>query len=257
MHVSRLPKVNAVLDRLLSDVQSVLGDRFVGLYFYGSLSSGDFDPGSSDIDFLVLTEGELPPERVSALDAMHTRLWAGGSEWAAKLEGVYMPREAIRRFDPDDGLFPCVNEGKFYLAKQGSDWIIQRHILREKGVRLAGPDIRPLIDPVGADELRGSARSVLREWWAPMIHNPGWLLGRDDYQVFAVLSMCRVMFTLEKGEVASKPVSARWMRDAFDGRWRELIDQALAWKHGDRFNRMNEVVEMIRFVAEKEKTNKA
>jgi hypothetical protein len=245
------PEVNAVLERLLSEARSVLGEQFTGLYLYGSLSSGDFDPATSDIDFLVLTARELSSATISALELMHGRLWAGGLVWAAKLEGAYLPQAVIRRFDPDDGPFPCVNEGRFYLAKQGSDWVIQRHILREMGHCLAGPDIRPLIDPVSADDLRGSVRLVMREWWEPMIENPGWLQGRDDYQAYAVLSMCRVMYTLEHGEIASKPVSARWMRTAFDGRWRGLIDRALAWKHDDPFRRTEEVVEMIRFVVER------
>ncbi len=41
------PDVNAVLHRLLAEVQAVLGERFVGLYLYGSLAGGDFDPDTS------------------------------------------------------------------------------------------------------------------------------------------------------------------------------------------------------------------
>ena len=36
------PEVNTVLLDLLSQLQAILGDRFVGLYLYGSLASGDF-----------------------------------------------------------------------------------------------------------------------------------------------------------------------------------------------------------------------
>ena len=54
------PSVNAILGMLLSGAQEILGNRFTGLYLYGSLSSGDFDPERSDIDFLVVTDGELP-----------------------------------------------------------------------------------------------------------------------------------------------------------------------------------------------------
>jgi predicted nucleotidyltransferase len=54
------PSVNAILEVLLSGVKEVLGTRFSGLYLYGSLAGGDFDPERSDIDFLVVTDGELP-----------------------------------------------------------------------------------------------------------------------------------------------------------------------------------------------------
>ncbi len=41
--------VNAVLNELLTAVNSVLSEHFVGLYLYGSLASGDFNPETSDI----------------------------------------------------------------------------------------------------------------------------------------------------------------------------------------------------------------
>ncbi len=71
-------EVNAVLDLLLSNVRSILGSRFIGLYLYGSLASGHFDPETSDIDFLAVTEGELPDEMLPVLEAMHARLAVGG-----------------------------------------------------------------------------------------------------------------------------------------------------------------------------------
>ena len=54
------PDVNAVLHALLSDAQTILGNHLVGLYLYGSLASGDFDPGRSDIDFVVVVVADAP-----------------------------------------------------------------------------------------------------------------------------------------------------------------------------------------------------
>jgi len=51
------PEVNAVLQELLSGARALLGPRFVGMYLDGSLAIGDFDPGKSDLDFVVVTEG--------------------------------------------------------------------------------------------------------------------------------------------------------------------------------------------------------
>ena len=91
------PEVNTVLDELLREVRAVLGPEFVGMYLYGSLSSGDFDPPSSDIDFLVVTGDDLPEETLEALRAMHARIAAAGGHWVKELEGSYIPRAALRR----------------------------------------------------------------------------------------------------------------------------------------------------------------
>src|SRR5690242_3653132 len=61
---ARLPdlpeEVQPVLTLLRERIQAVLGDQLVGLYLYGSLSSGAFDPASSDVDFVAVTEDALP-----------------------------------------------------------------------------------------------------------------------------------------------------------------------------------------------------
>ena len=46
--------VNVFLNLLLSNIQSILGDHFIGLYLGGSLALGDFNPQRSDIDFVAV-----------------------------------------------------------------------------------------------------------------------------------------------------------------------------------------------------------
>ncbi len=239
------PDVNAVLHRLLADAQDVLGDQFVGLYLYGSLSSGGFNPQSSDIDFLVVTARDLPSAMVDKLAAMHQELARSPLKWAAKLEGSYLPLAYLRRYDPNAPPCPQINEGRFYTAVHGSDWIIQRHILREQGVALAGPPLQPLIDPVPPAEIRQGVRGILQEWWAPMLDDPTFL-ERPEYQAFAVLTMCRALYTLAHGRVASKPVSASWARQQLGAEWAPFINQALAWPQEPQPDILPQTLELIR-----------
>ena len=229
-HPTPYPEVNAVLQALLSGAQAVLGDRFVGLYLYGSLSSGDFDPRRSDIDFVVATAGELSNEVVAALEVLHARIADSDFKWVAKLEGAYVPLPALRRHDPCGLQCPCINEGRFCLAALGSDWVFQRHTLREHGVVVEGPDPRSLIDPVQPDDLQRAVLGFLREWWAPMLQAPDPRLHGGEYQAYAVLTMCRALFTLRHSAVVSKTVAARWAQEAIGEPWEGLIEQALAWR---------------------------
>src|SRR3954465_7354397 len=86
-HPTAYPEINTVLRLLLTGVQAILGDYFIGLYLHGSLASGDFDPARSDVDFVVVTAGALPDALIPALEALHRRLLDSGLSWAAKLEG--------------------------------------------------------------------------------------------------------------------------------------------------------------------------
>ncbi len=250
---TKYPEVNKILDLLLTSVSQVLGNQLVGMYLYGSLSSGDFDPESSDIDFLVVTTSSLPNKTIEELEAMHNRIWNSGLTWAAKLEGTYISKRDIRKHNPRSVPSPTVNEGRFYLDTPGSDWIIQRHVIREQGLVLAGPDPKTLIDPVEAQDLRRAVKGVLNEWWFPMLEDPTWLREHGtEYHAYTILTMCRALYTLENGAVVSKPVAARWVQGKLGEDWSRVIDQALlAQKHepGD-FHLYGNALQMIRITRE-------
>ena len=232
MKTTGLTQVDEVLADLLDGVRSVLGDQFFGLYLYGSLAAGDFAPGRSDIDFLVVTRDLLPETTIVKLEALHRRLAQSENEWAAKLEGVYFPLAELRSYDPQGPALPTVNEGRFFLAGQGSDWVIQRHTLREHEMIVAGASIREYIDPVSPDDLRSAVRAVLAEWWEPMLGNPSWL-DKPAYRAFAVLSLCRVLATLREGSAVSKTAAAQLAMAELGEPWQTLIADALAWPNAE------------------------
>src|SRR5207247_1803458 len=120
------------------------------------------DPATSDVDFLVVTDGPLAPPKVEALARLHGRLLASGDRWAKKLEGSYLPLAELPRRRSDGPEVPHVNEGRFYLARHGPDWSVQRWVLREHEVAVHGPSLRDLIEPVGPDEIRSSVAETLR-----------------------------------------------------------------------------------------------
>jgi predicted nucleotidyltransferase len=244
------PDVNEVLNLLLLHAKKILEDQFVGMYLYGSLSSGDFDPETSDIDFLVVTRESLSEKKIAELEAMHKEAWATSAKRAGELEGSYIPRDLIRRHDPDEPPCPTVNEGNFFVDQRGSDWIIQRHVVREMGVIVEGPDPKTLIDPVSPDEIRGAVLGVLDEWWFPMLDDASWLREHGNkYQAFAVITMCRVLHALEYGKVVSKPKAIRWAREHLGHPWRDLIDKAGATsRHETQEEFLDATLDFIRFV---------
>lgn len=250
-HPTPYPDVNAVLRTLLARVQAVLGDRFVGMYVQGSLASGDFVSQRSDVDFVVVTAGELPNEVLPALKAMHAHLTATGGEWATRLEGSYIPQDALRRYDPACTRHPALRvDGSFDVDGHGSDWVIQRHVIREHGIALAGPDPKELIDPLKPDDLRWAASATLREWWAPQLEDPFRLRDRE-YQAYAALTMCRALYTLQHGTVVPKPVAAQWMQETHGGRWAALIERALAWPNDPQPDSLDETLNLIRYTLER------
>jgi hypothetical protein len=241
------PEVDAVLQLLITEVRIALGEQLVGIYLYGSLAAGGFEPGRSDVDVLVVTESELGEERLAGLEAAHARLQASGLRWTTRLEVSYIPRDAVRRYDPSNAVHPALRmDGSFDHDGHGSDWLLQRHVIREHGVNLAGPDPEILIDPVSPEQIRWAARETLHEWWEPQLQDHS-RLQSDEYQAYAILTMCRALYTLHHADVAPKAVAARWARESLGRRWSSLIEQAQAWRHGDSLDALEETLALIRY----------
>lgn len=51
-------QLNEVLDELISRLEHILNDYFIGAYLQGSFAVGDFDE-HSDADFIVVLEEEI------------------------------------------------------------------------------------------------------------------------------------------------------------------------------------------------------
>ena len=237
--------LNATLSLVLSSMQAILGTHFLGLYLGGSFALGDFNPHQSDIDFIAVTIDELPPEMIVALEEMHTRLWATGTKWAMRLDGSYVPQQVLRHWTSDSTSCPFVEEDSFQVTTQGTA-VIQRHIIRQYGVVVTGPSLHALIDPVDADELRGALRDMLEKWWRPLLDDPAWVK-QTQKQPFAILTMCRAIYTLVHGVVGSKPVAARWAQQAIGEPWTGLIEWALTSPHDTNSNYLALTLSLIQY----------
>lgn len=220
-------EVNDLLRELLKSVQTILGSHFIGMYLDGSLASGDFDR-ESDIDFVVVTDEDISGNLFSALQAMHERIATIDSWWAIQLEGSYVSQHALRRYDPEHALHPNIERGsgeRLKMVYHDEAWTVHRYVLRERGIVVTGPSPQTLIDPVSPNDLRRAMLPLLHGWATHILNNPNKMNSRG-YQSYIVLSLCRILYTLQFGEVVSKPVAARWAKETLGENWVSLIDRA-------------------------------
>lgn len=221
------PDVNATVHEVLANLRVILGARLAGMYLSGSLALGDFRPHASDLD--LVTSGALSEETVAALRELHQRFDHSASPWAARLDAVYIPQEVLRDSSPTAARYPTLEwPGLLALEPLEAGWPMQRHTLREYGVVVCGPDPRSLLDPVNPDDMRQASATIIEGWRAQAHEDPAWLAGLRERgnQAFIVLTLCRLLYTLKTGSVASKPSAARWAARTVASRWSGLISRA-------------------------------
>jgi Domain of unknown function (DUF4111)/Nucleotidyltransferase domain len=219
---TRFADLNEVLRELVGGARAALGDNFCGSYLVGSFAVGDADE-HSDVDFLVVTCAEVSAEQEAHLRVMHARFPTLGVSWAQHLEGSYVPKAALRRLDPSRTAWLYVNNGsaEMELSSHDNNGVV-RWSLREHGLVLAGPDPKELVDPVTADDLRHEAFEAIAVRAAdPWSYDNGWA------QPYVVATFCRMLNTLQTGQITSKRKAMEWAQHALDEEWTDLIESAL------------------------------
>jgi len=219
-------ELNAVLVEIVKGAQAVLGNNFVSAYLQGSFALGDWD-ADSDVDFLIVIDHDVSDIELSALQAMHARIYQLESGWAKHLEGSYFPRQILKSGDPTKkDLLYLDNTFDHLILSDHDNTLVVRWVVREYGIALAGVDPKKLIDPVSPDDLRQEVLAIMHEW-ADDIFAGRWEMNNQWAQPFAAISYCRMIHTLHTGRIASKPLGAQWVKDNLDDRWAGLIQRAL------------------------------
>jgi predicted nucleotidyltransferase len=91
------PHINEVLNSILARLQGTLGEKLIGLYLFGSLVTGDYDDGCSDIDLLAATASDIDGAEFAR--QMHHAIVAS-QEMENRLEIAYLSLNALRTFKP-------------------------------------------------------------------------------------------------------------------------------------------------------------
>jgi hypothetical protein len=219
---TRYADLNAVLAEFQASVQATLGKNLVGVYLQGSFALGDADE-YSDVDFIVATRDEIDRDQLAALQVMHVRLYGLASSWAQHLEGSYFTAEKLRRVDPERAAVPYLDNGATEIVLDNHcNTAVVRWTLREHGVVLVGPEPRSLIELVTAAELADDVR-VAGEGCAVWLANGPSRRG----QGVLVLTLCRMLQTLDEGRVTTKLEAGKWALQNLDPEWAPLVQRAL------------------------------
>jgi predicted nucleotidyltransferase len=219
------PELNALLGELVVRVQSILGENFVGFYLNGSFALGAGDI-HSDCDFLVVTADEVTADQERALRELHDELPTRPGHWARHLEGSYAPRADLATSAALDRRWLYIDHG--WREMQWSthcNRLDVRWTLRQHGITLAGPDPLQLVAEVSAEVLRSEMPALIESFLPDLFTWTSFEIAWS--QRYAVTTLCRMLYTLDTGEVASKQASLEWAKHALDPAWQDLIQQAI------------------------------
>jgi hypothetical protein len=238
--------VNVLLELLLSGMQKILGKKLVGLYLYGSLVIGDFDPNISDIDLVAALSSDIDDKEFGALQKMHDDFVKQYKGWDDRIEVCYISVAALHAVRSRTSQIANISPGEpFHRRESSIEWLTDWYVVREKGITLFGPSPKTLIEPISKDEFIQSVKAHAKAWreWINDMHN-------RKSQAYAILTMCRALYTYKNGEQVSKKQAALWAEKELP-EWSKLIQNALLWREDWRNEQVDHeetFPETLRFV---------
>jgi hypothetical protein len=216
--------LDALLADLLGQWRRILGDDLVGAYVQGSFALGAGDL-HSDCDFLVATRGPLTAGQEDALRGLHDEVPTRSGHWPHDLEGSYAPVDELAAVTHLGRTWLFNNHGHRTLEwDDHCNRAYTRWILREHGVVLTGPEPASFMPVVPEEALRAESAAALPRLLDDLAT---WIeIDRVAWgQRYAVVSACRMLYTVTTARVASKTGALEWALRTLDSRWRPLLGQ--------------------------------
>lgn len=211
----------SIAEEFSTRLPSLLGDRLLALYLTGSAVTGDFDPDVSDIDLLAVTDG-LVLDKFDPLHGMHEAILAAHPHWRDRIEIAYVPAHTLCIYRTERTPILITSPGEpFHVRETGPEWTIGWSEIGRSGLALLGPHPSEFIAPISREEYRQAVRDQAEDWRgrARDIESPG-------YASYAVLTLCRALYSHTFGKGASKLRAAEWVSGQMP-EWADLIQKAL------------------------------
>jgi hypothetical protein len=162
----------------------------------GSLATGDYRPGVSDLDLVALTDGPVDDARRAALAGLHRRVDAGPGA-GLKLGCVYvdfatLPAAPLRH--------PTWTHGQ--LVDRILSGVTRAELARH-GFAVFGRAPRDVLPPVTDDDVRSAARAELTGYWRWAARRP-WIWLDPTIADLGLTSMARGRHALRDGTLLTK-----------------------------------------------------
>jgi predicted nucleotidyltransferase len=215
---------------LVEALEQLLNKDLVGVYLYGSLAMGCFNPRTSDLDFLFVIRRAMTIEQKKRLAEILLRL----SNSPVPVEGSFLTAESLEHWRhpaPYDFHFSEDYRVKFDHALSAGEWRQWRSpqgedpdlaanitVARERGVALHGPPVRSTLPLVPE-----------HDYLAALLTDSAWARERIDQEpVYAVLNQCRTLGYLRDKLILSKAEGAKWALRILPKQYHDLIAKGLS-----------------------------
>lgn len=222
--------IEPMIHKFRKALEVIIGKDFYGLYLYNSVALGKFEPKGSDIDFVVILNRPLSTEVLGQLALLHREI-EQSFPYGERLDGMYLLKENIGKGNGDMLPYPYANGGDFYNegfydVNNVTWWVIKEH-----ECAIESPSLKKHLENFSFDSVLKTLSYNVHQYWAPKLKTPE-IFAEDMWVEFSVLTLSRIYYTLDTGNIISKREACLSYMDA-QPHWQDVIEEALAVREGE------------------------
>lgn len=204
----------ATLEDLATAIVAQLSDDLLGLYLFGSLATGDFYEGRSDLDLIAVVASAVDDSRLNDLRIMHEEFEAARPEWRNRIEVLYLSRDVLATFAGEPrGRVARISPGEpLHHRELDADlgWLLDWHAAL-RGETLHGPPATELGPDVSPERLRLAGLAQMKDM-QKTARDPT-VAYVPAQQGYIVATVCRGLYLLDTGEQTSKEKAIAWVAE--------------------------------------------
>ncbi|WP_082864818.1 aminoglycoside adenylyltransferase domain-containing protein [Priestia filamentosa] len=251
-----MSKIPETIKPLFHDYLKYMEQRFqndilVGTYLYGSISLSGFDECKSDIDFVTVLKRELNQKEAHTLKLIHKEL--NIHSLGRRMDGIYIPMDGVGKSNEElPPYFYCSN-GKvkkgYWDVNAVTWWMIEQY-----GIKVYGNEVSDLNIQSQWNKVIENMEYSINSYWINKAKNVI-IFMFDDMVEFCILTISRILSTLEGKKILTKTEGANKAQDILPERWHLLLKEGLRLRNNrkssslypSKFKRAKECREFIAF----------
>lgn len=223
---NQIPNViKPLLHEYQQKLKNIFGDKIYGIYLYNSVALGGFDEKKSDIDFVTVLNQEFEDKDIPLIKEIHSSL-IKKYKHADKMEGMYLHKNKIGKLNSEiePYLYFCDRELQnygYYDMNYVTWWT-----LKHNGIAIDSPEIDTLDIDVNWNKLLETMDYNLNEYWKKKLDEKDIFL-QDEWVEFAVLTLCRIFYTLENKSIVTKLQSVQFVLENIPQKYKMIIQEGI------------------------------
>jgi predicted nucleotidyltransferase len=218
-----------ILKETLTDLHSIIGRNLLGIYLYGSLAMGCYQPRTSDIDLIFITKEKMTKEDQKSI-LEHLKKTCSKDR---RIELSIIDLGVVQ--NPRYPMLVNLHYeywGNVFENEEDKEILSNLYTTKKRGFRVWGA---PIEDVFSSIPTRYHVKSIIEDilHTRRYIHDGPERIGYD-VTVYWILGSCRILAFIKEEKVLSKLEGGQWGLSNLPNEFHSLIKQAILCHRGKK-----------------------